>query len=247
VELDPNKIDDARRWLMAAEWYFEELGEVFGPFSIPDLRNIVQRGRVSSDDRLRKGREGRWVEASSVEGLFDRKEGEQQAPGTWVEKKWPEASNVKGPLDGTEGKRQAPAARVVVQGGTFTCAICGETGIVRDGFWICSCVGKVHGAGGSGGGGPTKKNDAATFVACTIFVAVLACCGFLGMFANRTGEGWAPATQRDLLGGTWTKLGETRMRLPVILQRRFSSRSTEVNPEWYQPRRIPGHDLPSPD
>ena len=55
---------------MASQWYLNELGQVLGPFSSRELREMVERGRIDVDDFVRMGQDGKWVEAKKVTGLF---------------------------------------------------------------------------------------------------------------------------------------------------------------------------------
>jgi uncharacterized protein (AIM24 family) len=56
---------------MAAEWYFRVTGTEFGPISAPELVQNVAAGKIGPDTEVRK-RDGAWVPASRVNGLFDR-------------------------------------------------------------------------------------------------------------------------------------------------------------------------------
>ena len=55
-----------------SEWYFREMGQAFGPFSASQLREKAAMGRIASDTPVRKGTDGKWVEASRVKGLIAR-------------------------------------------------------------------------------------------------------------------------------------------------------------------------------
>jgi hypothetical protein len=55
---------------MAADWFCEILGNELGPLTPKQLRTLVEKGRLSPDDRVRQGTEGAWVPAGRVKGLF---------------------------------------------------------------------------------------------------------------------------------------------------------------------------------
>ena len=46
------------------------MGEELGPFSSADLAAMVRKGQLSPNDFVKKGRDGKWVNASEVNGLF---------------------------------------------------------------------------------------------------------------------------------------------------------------------------------
>jgi hypothetical protein len=54
----------------AGDWYLQVLGEEFGPVSFGSLRHGVRKGRVGPDTLVRLGKDGRWVLAERVSGLF---------------------------------------------------------------------------------------------------------------------------------------------------------------------------------
>jgi len=55
---------------MAADWFCEILGNELGPLSPKQLRTLVEKGKLSPDDRVRQGTGGAWVPAGRVKGLF---------------------------------------------------------------------------------------------------------------------------------------------------------------------------------
>jgi len=55
---------------MAADWFCEILGNELGPLSPKQLRTLVEKGKLSPDDRVRQGTGGAWVPAARVKGLF---------------------------------------------------------------------------------------------------------------------------------------------------------------------------------
>jgi hypothetical protein len=48
------------------------MGQEFGPFTSTELRQHAAEGKVTRDAHIRKGNDGRWVVAESVNGLFER-------------------------------------------------------------------------------------------------------------------------------------------------------------------------------
>jgi len=59
---------------MTADWFCEILGNELGPLSSKQLRTLVEKGKLSPDDRVRQGTEGNWVPAGRVKGLFPSKD-----------------------------------------------------------------------------------------------------------------------------------------------------------------------------
>jgi len=55
---------------MASEWFCLIGGEELGPLTVRQLRAMARDGRLGPEDVVRRGREGRWVYASRVQGLF---------------------------------------------------------------------------------------------------------------------------------------------------------------------------------
>jgi hypothetical protein len=51
-------------------WYFQSLGQEFGPVPFSELLEMAGRGEVSPDDSVRKGESGQWVPAGLIDGLF---------------------------------------------------------------------------------------------------------------------------------------------------------------------------------
>ena len=56
---------------MAAEWYYKELGQDFGPISTAQLQLYARTGEIGPDTFVRNGSNGKWVAACRVKGLFD--------------------------------------------------------------------------------------------------------------------------------------------------------------------------------
>jgi hypothetical protein len=58
--------------MMASEWYIRDLsGRVRGPITTGDLQALATFGEISRKTDVRNGREGRWVAAATVRGLFE--------------------------------------------------------------------------------------------------------------------------------------------------------------------------------
>ena len=55
---------------MAAQWFAKVCGEVLGPMSPAQLRELARRGAIQPDTSVRKGTDGNWVLAERVKGLF---------------------------------------------------------------------------------------------------------------------------------------------------------------------------------
>ena len=56
---------------MGAEWFVNAGGRIEGPLTSGQLKKLAVEQRISTRTRVRKGDEGRWVQASQVRGLFD--------------------------------------------------------------------------------------------------------------------------------------------------------------------------------
>ena len=56
---------------MATSWYYQVMGEVFGPLTAAGLRQHVEQGCVVADTFVRKGEDGPWVWAAQVNGLLE--------------------------------------------------------------------------------------------------------------------------------------------------------------------------------
>jgi len=55
---------------MSADWYFSSGDLEYGPYSGAVLKQYAQSGRIQPQTPVKKGREGRWVRAERVRGLF---------------------------------------------------------------------------------------------------------------------------------------------------------------------------------
>ena len=55
---------------MADDWYYQTGGQTFGPMSAESLKAGAKSGRLSREGLIRRGREGKWVAATKVKGLF---------------------------------------------------------------------------------------------------------------------------------------------------------------------------------
>ena len=55
---------------MASQWFYEARGKGFGPVSNDELRNLVQRGIISTQTRVANNPNGPWVAAGRIKGLF---------------------------------------------------------------------------------------------------------------------------------------------------------------------------------
>jgi len=57
---------------MAEKWFCQINGEVVGPITPATLKQFAQAGLLAADGLVTKGRDGKWVVARTVRGLFDR-------------------------------------------------------------------------------------------------------------------------------------------------------------------------------
>jgi hypothetical protein len=53
-----------------AEFFYRSGPNEYGPLTSTELRKLVQGGRLMAGDEVRKGRQGSWVPAVSIPGLF---------------------------------------------------------------------------------------------------------------------------------------------------------------------------------
>ncbi len=56
--------------MAADEWYAMVADNETGPMGAGELRRMARIGSLTPKDRVRKGRDGKWVEARQVKGLF---------------------------------------------------------------------------------------------------------------------------------------------------------------------------------
>ena len=56
---------------MSAEWYYQSEGKGIGPVSSSVLRQKASSGEVEPNSLVRRGRNGHWVRAQRVKGLFN--------------------------------------------------------------------------------------------------------------------------------------------------------------------------------
>jgi hypothetical protein len=81
------------------EWYVECHGNEHGPFSPPQLKELVQRGAIRPATRLRQSTDTKWFPASQVNGLFNTALQSQVSPVP------PSASFTPRPLDPTSDSK----------------------------------------------------------------------------------------------------------------------------------------------
>jgi len=55
---------------MRQSWYYQQLGENRGPVSGTDLRALARKGAIGPDTLVKPNKDGGWVMASRVAGLF---------------------------------------------------------------------------------------------------------------------------------------------------------------------------------
>ena len=56
---------------MAVEWYCRLMGTEMGPFTSSQLIQMARSHQLTPQDVVKKGAEGKWVDAHRVKGLFD--------------------------------------------------------------------------------------------------------------------------------------------------------------------------------
>ncbi len=56
---------------MASEWFVQVRGTEVGPLGAGELRQLARQRRFATTDLVRKGKDGRWIAAAEIEGLFD--------------------------------------------------------------------------------------------------------------------------------------------------------------------------------
>ncbi len=66
METGPRTVEDG----MANEWYCNMSGDVSGPLTDAQLKELADGGYLSPDDPVRQTAEGSWVAAGRVNGLF---------------------------------------------------------------------------------------------------------------------------------------------------------------------------------
>ncbi|HVC97638.1 MAG TPA: DUF4339 domain-containing protein [Pirellulales bacterium] len=55
---------------MASEWFVQIMGTEVGPLGAGELRRLAAERRFATTDLVRKGKDGRWVTAAEIKGLF---------------------------------------------------------------------------------------------------------------------------------------------------------------------------------
>ncbi|WP_437193574.1 DUF4339 domain-containing protein [Planctomicrobium sp. SH527] len=56
------------------EWFVNFMGEIRGPYSPRELKNLATTRRISRETNLRLGADGDWMIADGVPGLFPKRE-----------------------------------------------------------------------------------------------------------------------------------------------------------------------------
>lgn len=80
---------------MATQWFVLALNKEHGPFSSQQLKHLASLGDIRPDTSVKKGPDGKWVNAEKVQGLF-----EPQVPPL------PPAAQPTSPATTAEGKRR---------------------------------------------------------------------------------------------------------------------------------------------
>ncbi len=119
-----------------AEWFYQMMGEEFGPFSSEDLQTLAIEGTLQGDTYVKKGHDGKWVTADCVKGLFDHSTNSSTSI-TSVNERFDSAAPVdraadkqrSGQIETSITKTNADAAALLIDGGKrvqFNCASCGH-------------------------------------------------------------------------------------------------------------------------
>jgi hypothetical protein len=56
---------------MATQWYCRLMGTEMGPFTSQQLLEMARSHRITPNDAVKKGADGKWVDAHRVKGLFE--------------------------------------------------------------------------------------------------------------------------------------------------------------------------------
>jgi hypothetical protein len=56
---------------MAVEWFCQLMGSELGPFSASQIVDMARKRQITPEDMIKKGRDGEWVPAYRVKGLFE--------------------------------------------------------------------------------------------------------------------------------------------------------------------------------
>jgi len=65
---------------VSQEWFFKSMSAELGPYTPAEMKRFAEMGRIDPDTLVRKGREGKWVAAERVKGLFAQVANRPQAP-----------------------------------------------------------------------------------------------------------------------------------------------------------------------
>lgn len=63
-------------------WFYTQDGQPYGPVTGPELRAAVQLGFLDPSGRVRCGRDGAWVRARTLRGLFEESPARPDHPST---------------------------------------------------------------------------------------------------------------------------------------------------------------------
>jgi Zn-finger nucleic acid-binding protein len=55
---------------MPSQWYFRQDGHENGPYTSSQLKRLVQSGHITDITEVRRGQDGKWVQANRVSGLI---------------------------------------------------------------------------------------------------------------------------------------------------------------------------------
>jgi hypothetical protein len=64
---------------MPSQWYYQSMSAELGPYSADQMREHAASGRIAADTLVRKGKDGKWVNAARIKGLLGQPERPQQS------------------------------------------------------------------------------------------------------------------------------------------------------------------------
>ena len=124
---------------MGAEWYVNVTGQIKGPFTSDQLKRFALQNSISPRTGVRKGTDGRWVQADRIKGLsFDKAaQGGEQTEDAVRTQVTPEAA-----VTGAEFTVLSPhrriTPRVIALGCLIVFALIGTAGAFQKAFFCGS-------------------------------------------------------------------------------------------------------------
>ncbi len=170
---------------MASNWFCKISGENIGPMSSKELKAMAEAGQLTPEHLVRRGKDGKWVPAIRVGGLFGA-ESEEDPPKKQVLNVTPGDDSHRTPPNNRKGQaaKQRPAARnrtprpkrpiptnAQRQAPEPAQAAANPFGIITDDSTPTS---RVSGRSGNGGGTRRKKQQNTTLIIGSLGVLGLA-------------------------------------------------------------------------